>query len=136
MTIDVIVEDSQLLVLAGPQVIELQTDVGPTGRRGSLIFMGAGTPSNATLPPNQTIQEYDAYIDTSTKKMFQFEVKAGGGTWVEKMDLTTTVVGGGSGGSSLHPSPSPSVGVGPEGTVLATIGGVAKWVPLSQVGTS
>lgn len=59
---DIVLTTDDLVVLGGPSSIDVKTDFGMTGNRGSLIFVNAGSPNilgNVTQTPN--IQ--DLYIN-------------------------------------------------------------------------
>ena len=46
---DVVLSNDDLTVLSGPEVIELLVDIGPTGTRGSKVFVGIGNPNSVSL---------------------------------------------------------------------------------------
>jgi len=59
--IDVLLTNDDLIVLGGPQEINVELDYGPEGERGSLIFVGNGGPSELTI--GQTPKAFDLYIN-------------------------------------------------------------------------
>lgn len=84
-SIDVILEQPDIVVLGGPSNIELQLDTGATGQRGSLIYVGSGLPSSSTIPNYSSILPGDMYINVAQGQtylwMYQYIVKPGGNTW-------------------------------------------------------
>lgn len=64
-SIDVLLTNDDLIVLGGPQELNIELDYGPQGERGSLIFIGNGSPDNATIESDsgKAPQAYDFYIN-------------------------------------------------------------------------
>ena len=60
-SIDVLLNNDDLIVLGGPQELNIELDYGPEGERGSLIFVGDGGPSELTI--GQTPKAFDLYIN-------------------------------------------------------------------------
>lgn len=60
-SIDVLLNNDDLIVLGGPQELNVELDYGPEGERGSLIFVGDGGPSELTI--GQTPKAFDLYIN-------------------------------------------------------------------------
>ena len=60
-SIDVLLNNDDLIVLGGPQELNIELDYGPEGERGSLIFVGNGSPSELTI--GQTPKAFDLYIN-------------------------------------------------------------------------
>jgi hypothetical protein len=58
---DVLLTNDDLIVLGGPQELNIELDYGPEGERGSLIFVGNGSPSELTI--GQTPKAFDLYIN-------------------------------------------------------------------------
>lgn len=61
---DVVLTTDDLLVLGGPDSINVQVDFGPQGDRGSLIFVGNGDPDLVDI--GQTPNIFDMYINLLT----------------------------------------------------------------------
>jgi len=53
-----------ILVLGGPEVVNVEVDFGPQGDRGSLIFVGNGKPDLVDI--GQTPNVFDLYINLLT----------------------------------------------------------------------
>lgn len=62
--VDVVYSDESLVVLGGPESINLEVDFGSTGDRGSLIFVGNGKPDLVDI--GQTPNLFDLYINLLT----------------------------------------------------------------------
>lgn len=84
-SIDVVLESQEVVVLGGPTNIEVQLDTGATGQRGSLIYVGSGTPSSSTIPNYSQILPGDVYINIAQGQtylwMYQYIAKPAGNTW-------------------------------------------------------
>jgi hypothetical protein len=64
---DVVLDTEDLLVLGPVDNVELQVDIGPTGRRGSKYFVGSGDPNvPGVIPETEQIQIGDFFINSST----------------------------------------------------------------------
>lgn len=64
---DVVIDTEDLLVLGPVDNVELQVDIGPTGKRGSKYFVGAGDPNTpGVIPESEEIQIGDFFINSST----------------------------------------------------------------------
>ena len=59
--VDVVYSDDSLVVLGGPESINLEVDFGPKGDRGSRIYVGNGKPDNVDI--GQTPNTFDVYIN-------------------------------------------------------------------------
>lgn len=94
-SIDVILEQPDLVVLGGPTAIELQLDTGATGTRGSLIYVGAGLPSSSTIPNYSSILPGDLYINVAQGSnyswLYQYLVKPSGSTWEPILSLNPSL---------------------------------------------
>jgi hypothetical protein len=62
--VDVSLASDSLVVLSGPEVINVEVDLGPQGDRGSLIFVGNGKPDLVDI--GQTPNIFDLYINLLT----------------------------------------------------------------------
>jgi hypothetical protein len=89
---DVVLSNDDLTVLSGPEVIELLVDIGPTGTRGSKVFVGIGNPNSATI---STKILNDLYINSAPGSdygyLYQYVSEPGGDTWVEVLRLNPTI---------------------------------------------
>jgi hypothetical protein len=64
---DVVLDTEDLLVLGPVDNVELQVDIGPTGKRGSKYFVGAGDPNTpGVIPETEEIQIGDFFVNSST----------------------------------------------------------------------
>jgi hypothetical protein len=90
----VLVSNDDLTVLGSPEVVELSVDIGPTGTRGSKVFVGIGEPGYGTLN-GQNILLNDLYINTSPGTdygyMYQYISTPGGPTWVQVLKINPTI---------------------------------------------
>lgn len=62
--VDVSLASDSLVVLSGPEVVNVEVDLGPQGDRGSLIFVGNGNPDLVDI--GQTPNIFDMYINLLT----------------------------------------------------------------------
>jgi hypothetical protein len=68
---DIVLDSEDLLVLGPISNVELQTDIGPTGKRGSKFFVGSGDPNNfGVIPATEQIQIGDFFINSSTSSRY------------------------------------------------------------------
>lgn len=89
---DVLVDNDDLTILSGPEVIELLVDIGPTGTRGSKVFVGVGNPNaDNSLDPLLN----DLYIDSAPGSdygyLYQYVSEAGGNVWIEVLNITPAI---------------------------------------------
>jgi len=64
---DIVLDVEDLLVLGPVSNVEVQSDIGPTGKRGSRFFVGAGDPNNfGVIPQTEEIQIGDYFINSLT----------------------------------------------------------------------
>ena len=91
----VLVSNDDLTVLGSPEVVELLVDIGPTGTRGSKIFVGIGDPNLVGIGGGQTPLLNDLYINTSPGTdygyLYQYISQPGGTTWVQVLKINPTV---------------------------------------------
>lgn len=94
-SIDVILEQLDLVVLGGPSQIELQLDTGATGQRGSMTYVGSGLPSSSTIPNYSLILPGDLYVNSAPgvnySWLYQYIVKPGGNTWEPILQLNPSL---------------------------------------------
>jgi hypothetical protein len=62
--VDVLLSSDDLVVLGGPDTVNVEVDFGPQGDRGSLIFVGNGKPDIIDI--GQTPNIFDLYINLLT----------------------------------------------------------------------
>lgn len=91
--VDVVLTTDDLVVLGGPASINVKTDFGSTGDRGSLIFVNAGSPNISDNVP-QTPKILDTYINILPTDpngeyltMYQYQLVNGVNTWVPLVKL-------------------------------------------------
>jgi hypothetical protein len=95
---DVLLSNDDVTVLGPPNTVEVLVDIGPTGTRGSKVFVGSGNPNNLTSSGSifgQAIILNDLYINispgTNYGYMYQYVSEPGGNTWVEILELNPTI---------------------------------------------
>jgi len=86
---DVLVSNDDITVLGPPSIVEVLVDIGPSGTRGSQIFVGVGNPNLVEI--GQTPLLNDLYINASPGTdygyLYQFVAQPGGNTWIEILDM-------------------------------------------------
>ena len=95
---DVLLSNDDVTVLGPPNTVEVLVDIGPTGTRGSKVFVGSGNPNNLTSSGSifgQAIILNDLYINispgTNYGYMYQYVSEPGGNTWIEILALNPTI---------------------------------------------
>jgi hypothetical protein len=63
--VDVLVDTEDITVLGGPDSIDVDLDVGPSGERGSRIFTSVGDPNIVSIGGNQTFKIFDLCINVN-----------------------------------------------------------------------
>ena len=90
---DVLLDNDDITVLGPPETIELLTDVGATGTRGSQVFVGLGNPNVISI--GQTPLLNDLYINISPGAnygyLYQYVSQAGANTWIGVLGLNPTI---------------------------------------------
>lgn len=92
---DVLVSTDSLLVLGGPETVNVEVDYGPQGDRGSYIFAGSGEPTSTTTTElNANI--FDIYINVQSThsgfaNMYQLVAAPGGSQWTKILSLLPNV---------------------------------------------
>ena len=90
---DVLLNNEDITVLGPPETVELLVDIGPTGTRGSQVFVGVGDPN--VIEIGQTPLLNDLYINTSPGAnygyLYQYVSQPGGNTWIEILELNPTI---------------------------------------------
>jgi hypothetical protein len=87
---EVILSSDDLTVLGGPSVVSVDVDFGPTGDRGSQIFVGNGNPN--VIEIGQTPKIFDLYInllssDPEYLNYYQYQNVDGTNVWVRLFSL-------------------------------------------------
>lgn len=82
-----ILSTDELLVLGGPDEINVELDFGPKGDRGSLIFVGSGNPNDVNIgqDPNVfdlyiNLKQHDPSIDSSNEYLMIYQYSESLGT--------------------------------------------------------
>lgn len=99
-TLDVVIQEDDLVVLGPPSTIEVSVDIGPKGDRGSSFFTGDGDPNNLSLSQFETIHGAvpiygDVYLridfgpDYGT--FYTYNAVPGGDQWSPVIDLLQTM---------------------------------------------
>jgi len=90
---NVLLNTEDIVVLGPPETIELLVDIGPTGTRGSQVFVGVGNPNTQEI--GQTPFLNDLYINTSPGAnygyLYQYVSEPGGNVWIEVLELNPTI---------------------------------------------
>jgi hypothetical protein len=87
---DVVLSSDNLTVLGGPSRVSVAVDIGPTGERGSKIFVGNGNPNIVNI--GQTPKLFDLYINLLTSdneylNFYQYVIADGIESWVVLFNL-------------------------------------------------
>jgi hypothetical protein len=90
---DVLLSNDDVTVLGPPNTVEVLVDIGPTGTRGSQVFVGVGDPN--VFPIGQTPLLNDLYINASPGAdygyMYQYVSEPGGNTWIQILEISPTL---------------------------------------------
>ena len=90
---DVLLSNDDVTVLGPPNTVEVLVDIGPTGTRGSQVFVGVGDPN--VFPICQTPLLNDLYINVSPGAdygyMYQYVSEPGGNTWIQILEISPTL---------------------------------------------
>lgn len=89
---EVLVANDDLTVLGGPSSINVNVDLGATGKRGSQIFIASGDPSDPLTVLGQTPEVFDLCINTLTSDeeylfMYQYQNLGAVNSWVPLFKL-------------------------------------------------
>jgi hypothetical protein len=91
--VDVLLNTDDVVVLGPPETIDVQVDIGPTGQRGSQVFVGSGDPNVVDI--GQTPIYNDLYINTNPgtdySYMYQYISQPGGDAWVEILSINPAI---------------------------------------------
>ncbi len=90
---DVLLSNDDITVLGPPETVEVLVDIGPSGTRGSQVFVGIGDPNVVEI--GQTPILNDLYINTSPGTNYgylsQYVSQPGGDTWIEILRINPTI---------------------------------------------
>lgn len=90
---DVLLSNDDVTVLGPPNTVEVLVDIGPTGTRGSQVFVGVGDPNIVEI--GQTPLLNDLYINVSPGTdygyMYQYVSEPGGNTWIQILEINPTL---------------------------------------------
>ena len=90
---EVILSNDDVTVLGPPDTVEVLVDIGPTGTRGSQVFVGIVDPN--VIEIGQTPLLNDLYINASPGEnysyLYQYVSEPGGDLWVEIIKLNPTI---------------------------------------------
>jgi hypothetical protein len=90
---DVLLSNDDVTVLGPPNTVEVLVDIGPTGTRGSQVFVGVGDPNIVEI--GQTPLLNDLYINVSPGAdygyMYQYVSEPGGNTWIQILEISPTL---------------------------------------------
>ena len=93
MAIDVLLNTDDIVVFGSPEVVEVLVDIGPSGTRGSQVFVGVGDPNLVEI--GQTPKLNDLYINTSPGAdygyLYQYVSEPGGDTWIQVLKINPTI---------------------------------------------
>lgn len=89
----VLLSNDDLTVLGPPEVVELLVDIGPTGTRGSQVFIGDGNPNDIDI--GQTPLYNDLYLNIAPgdeySYLYQYVSEPGGPTWISVLKVNPTL---------------------------------------------
>lgn len=99
-TLDVVIQEDDLVVLGPPSTIDVSVDIGPEGSRGSRFFTGSGDPNNLSLTQFNTIHgAFPVYGDVYLRidfgedygSFYSYTAVPGGDQWSKVIDLLQTM---------------------------------------------
>lgn len=89
----VLLSNDDITVLGPPETVELLVDIGPTGTRGSQVFVGNGNPNEIEI--GQTPLLNDLYLNIASgdeySYLYQYVSEPGGNTWIAVLKMTPTL---------------------------------------------
>lgn len=88
--VDYVLNTVDLDVFGGPTSLDVSTDFGKTGDRGTRVWVGTGSPENTLT--TQDIALYDLYINTNTVDnyyswLYQYVPEVGNPTWTRVLKM-------------------------------------------------
>ena len=89
---EVLVANDDLVVLGGPTSVNVNVDLGATGKRGSQIFISPGDPTDPLTVIGQTPEVFDLCINTLTSDseylyLYQYQNLGAANSWVPLFKL-------------------------------------------------
>lgn len=91
----VLLSNDDVTVLGPPEIIDLSIDIGPTGTRGSQVFVGNGNPNSSGTVIGQTPLLNDLYINIAPgdeySYMYQYVSEPGANTWIPILKMNPTL---------------------------------------------
>lgn len=94
-SIEVLVDAADITVLGPPTVLDVQLDVGPTGQRGSQIYVGSGLPSSTTIANYSSVLPGDLYINVAPganySYLYQYVVRPAGNEWIVVLSINPAI---------------------------------------------
>jgi hypothetical protein len=93
--ITTLLSSDDITVLGPPSIVNVQTDIGPSGDRGSKIFVGIGHPNSNGINEQQDIKLNDIFINNlisaNYSYMYQYVSQPGGNTWTPVLRVNPTI---------------------------------------------
>jgi len=94
--VDVLFENDEVAAWGPSGTLDIQLDIGPTGTRGSKIFIGSGDPNSKPLSFfSNDLKINDIYINNAIGSefsyMYQYINKLGGSEWVEVLKINPAI---------------------------------------------
>ena len=93
--ITTLLSNEDITVLGPPSYVDVLVDVGPTGDRGSQVFVGTGNPNDPNTEIGQTPELNDLFINNATGDeyswMYQYVSVPGGNTWTPILKVNPTI---------------------------------------------
>ena len=97
--VNVVYSSNDITVLGGPSRLDLDLNIGPSGNRGSLIFIGDRNPNqiNPATGFSQRPALFDLFINSNPSsssylQAYQFVSRDGVSQWIEVFKLTQNIV--------------------------------------------
>lgn len=88
---DIILSTEDITVFGPPDIVEVLVDIGPTGTRGSQVFVGLGDPNDV----GQTGLLNDLYINAAAgpdySYLYQYVNEPGGYLWVPVLKMNPAI---------------------------------------------
>ena len=86
--VDAVISSLNITTLGGPSRVVVQSDLGPAGQRGSLIFASLGSPNGlqSGVPSNVLLNDLAIDVLSSSDTylgVFQYQGTPAGRTWIE-----------------------------------------------------
>jgi hypothetical protein len=92
---EVLLSNDDITVLGPPEIVEVLVDIGPTGTRGSQIFVGLGNPNDIATVIGGTPIINDLYIDSSPGAdygyLYQYKNLPGVDAWTNVLKIDPAI---------------------------------------------